>query len=110
MTGSNLFDTGAARAGGEVTETLAGGGGLRVERILSLAAASTPGFWYDQAEEEWVAVIAGRACLEFADGSVRELGPGDHLLLPAGLRHRVAWTDPDVPTIWLAVFWPPAGA
>jgi len=27
--------------------------------------------------------------------------------LPAKCRHRVDWTDPDEPTVWLAVFYPP---
>src|SRR5712671_843401 len=35
--------------------------GLRVERIVSLGQASPPGFWYDQAEGEWVLVLAGAA-------------------------------------------------
>jgi cupin 2 domain-containing protein len=34
-----------------------------------------------------------------------EMGAGDHLVLPAHRRHRVAWTDPDEETTWLAVFW-----
>jgi len=29
--------------------------------------------------------------------------PGDHVFLPAHKRHRVTWTDPDRPTVWLAV-------
>ena len=39
-----------------------------------------------------------------ADGAVVELAPGDWIDLPAGLRHRVAWTAPGTDTIWLAVF------
>ena len=31
------------------------------------------------------------------------MGPGDWVWLPARCRHRVAWTDPDAPTVWLAV-------
>ena len=31
------------------------------------------------------------------------LEPGDHYWIPAGLRHRVASTAPDGPTIWLTV-------
>ncbi len=27
----------------------------------------------------------------------------DHVLIPTCVRHRVAWTDPERPTIWLAV-------
>ncbi|MBJ7252961.1 MAG: cupin, partial [Acetobacteraceae bacterium] len=41
------------------------------------------------------------------DGSSRELKPGDWALLPALCRHRVAWTDPAVETLWLAVHLPP---
>ncbi len=91
----------------ELVQVLAGRPGMRVERIVSHGQASPPGFWYDQAEDEWVALLAGAARLEFADGRVQELAPGDHLLLPAGLRHRVAWTDPQAQTVWLAVFWTP---
>jgi hypothetical protein len=31
------------------------------------------------------------------------LGPGDWLLIPAHQKHRVAWTDPEAETVWLAV-------
>jgi cupin 2 domain-containing protein len=31
--------------------------------------------------------------------------PGDHLNIPAQRRHRVEWTTPEEPTIWLAVFY-----
>lgn len=106
----NLFDPCPEARRDEVTEVLAGGPGVRVERIVSHGQASPPGFWYDQAEDEWVAVLSGRARLEFADGSLREMAPGDFVLLPAGLRHRVAWTDPAQPTVWLAVFWRPQAA
>lgn len=81
---------------------------LRIERIVSTGQASPPGFWYDQPWDEWALVLAGAARLQIADAAVeRSLGPGDHLLLPAGTRHRVAWTSPDVPTVWLAVHCPP---
>jgi stress response protein YsnF len=30
-------------------------------------------------------------------------GPGDRLLIPAGASHRVEWTDPGRPTVWLAM-------
>ncbi|WP_280138766.1 hypothetical protein [Methylobacterium sp. Leaf117] len=29
--------------------------------------------------------------------------PGDPLFIPAGTTHRVTFTDPDRPTIWLAI-------
>ena len=40
--------------------------GLRIERIVSRGQASPPGFWYDQAEGEWVLLLAGTARLRFA--------------------------------------------
>lgn len=76
-------------------------GALRVERIVSHGQVSPVGFWFDQAEDEWVMVIQGQARLEFADGRSQDLGPGDWVAIPAHLRHRVASTA--VPTVWLAV-------
>lgn len=76
--------------------------GLRIERIVSHGQISPPGFWYDQPEEEWVLVMAGRGTLAFADGQETTLGPGDWISLPAHCRHRVVRTDD--PTVWLAVF------
>lgn len=84
---------------------------LRIERIVSLGHASPPGFWYDQPWDEWVLVLAGAARLRLADEAEdRALAPGDHLLLAAGIRHRVEWTCPDEPTVWLAVHCPPRRA
>ncbi len=75
----------------------------RIERILSHGHASPAGFWYDQAEDEWVMLMKGAAILEFEDERV-SLQPGDHYQIAAHRRHRVAWTSPDETTIWLAVF------
>ena len=33
-----------------------------------------------------------------------EMKPGDFMNIPAHKKHRVEWTTPDDPTIWLAVF------
>ena len=76
---------------------------VRIERIVSRGHRSPPGFWYDQAWDEWVLVVRGRAALQLDGGPVVELGPGDHLLIPSGTRHRVIRTDADEDTIWLAV-------
>jgi len=37
------------------------------------------------------------------EAAPRPLVPGDHVLIPAHARHRVTWTDPDEPTVWLAL-------
>ena len=82
--------------------------GLRVERIVSMQAASSPDFWYDQDWDEWVAVLAGCGTLLFADGPERvALQAGEAMLIPAHCRPRVESTDPDNATIWLAIHFPP---
>jgi len=73
----------------------------RVERIVSFGHASPAGFWYKQAEDEWVLLAAGSATLAFEDGSSFMLTTGDWALLPAGLRHRVDAVSTDA--VWLAV-------
>ncbi|MBS0543534.1 MAG: phosphoribosylaminoimidazole carboxylase [Proteobacteria bacterium] len=77
----------------------------RIERIASFAHASPPGFWYDQAGDEWVMLAAGRAelVLEHASGDLETLAlaAGDWVFIPAHRRHRVASTSADA--VWLAV-------
>jgi len=77
--------------------------GVRVERIVSTGHATPEGEWYDQDRDEWVMVVKGAARLAFDKGDDLAMGPGDHVLIPAHCRHRVAWTSPDEPTVWLAV-------
>jgi cupin 2 domain-containing protein len=90
----------------ERVDTLLTRPGLRIERIVSRGQASPPGFWYDQAEAEWVLLLAGAARLRFADETeVRVLAPGDWLDIAPHRRHRVEWTDLAVPTVWLAIFY-----
>lgn len=91
--------------GAESFVELARAGGARIERIASRAV--TNGEWYEQAWPEFVLLVAGSAALEFADGSMRDLNPGDWAFLPAHCRHRVNWTDPASETLWLAVHLPP---
>lgn len=78
--------------------------GLRIERIVSSGQASPPGFWYQQVDAEWVLLLCGEALLRFEDESeARRLRAGDWLLIEPMRRHRVDWTDPAAPTVWLAV-------
>lgn len=86
----------------EAVSILSDAGNARIERIVSHGHRSPDGFWYDQPDSEWVIVLKGAARLEFEDG-VLEMRPGDWIDIPAHRRHRVDWTTPDEPTVWLAV-------
>jgi cupin 2 domain-containing protein len=88
----------------EIFETLLERPGIKIERIISSGQATPEGEWYDQAQDEWVLLFCGSAGLMIEGESCpRSLAAGDFILLPAGCRHRVAWTDPEVKSIWLAV-------
>jgi len=102
----NIFADLPASLPEEATTVLASYPGAVVERIVSTGQASPPGFWYDQDWTEWVILLQGGAGLLIeGEAAPRRLGPGDHVELPAHMRHRVEWTDPDRPTVWLAVHW-----
>ncbi len=98
----NLFEDLPGRLPQEVSETLAEAPGVRIERIVSHGQASPDGFWYDQAQNEWVILLKGAAQLRLENELVR-LKPGDYVNIPAHLQHRVDWTAPDETTVWLAV-------
>ncbi|MGR9073204.1 MAG: cupin domain-containing protein [Gammaproteobacteria bacterium] len=76
---------------------------LRIERIVSRGHATAEGEWYDQARDEWVLLVKGKATLAFEDGRRVEMESGDYLWLPAHDRHRVEWTDPERDSVWLAI-------
>ena len=76
---------------------------VTVERIVSWGHATAAGDWFDQETDEWVMVVQGAARLRVDGGDAIEMRAGDWVLLPARVRHRVEWTDPAGPTVWLAV-------
>jgi cupin 2 domain-containing protein len=90
-------------AGTEEFRELLARPGLKIERIVSAGHASPPGFWYDQSHAEWVVVLRGQAKVDFEGGPDLLLEPGDFIHIAPHRRHRVAWTDPDIPTVWLAI-------
>jgi cupin 2 domain-containing protein len=100
----NLYNDIPAELPQELASTLLSAGSSRIERIVSHGHSSPPDFWYDQTEHEWVLVLRGAARLRFDDGAV-DLKAGDYVNIPAHRRHRVEWTTPDEPTIWLAVYY-----
>jgi len=93
---------------GEQFSELARGRSFHLERIVSRGHSTADGEWYDQSDDEWVVLLQGRARLRFqGDDTIRNLNPGDHLLIPAHMKHRVEWTEPGGPTVWLALHFRP---
>lgn len=77
---------------------------LRLERIVSAGQATPAGEWLDQDRDEWVILLRGAAGVSFeGEAGMRLLAAGDYLHIPARRRHRVEWTAPGEPTVWLAV-------
>jgi cupin 2 domain-containing protein len=106
---TNLLASLPDATAGEITEALVTAHGVRLERIVSHGQASPAGFWYDQDEAEWVLVLSGSARLAIdGESEDRLLREGDAIFLPAHCRHRVTWTDPAQPTVWLVLFIDPA--
>ncbi len=101
---ANLFHHLPAVGHDEDVLTLLETSGAKLVRIVSTGQATPDGEWYDQDENEWVVVLRGRAGLRIeGEDDVRMLSAGDYVDLPAGLRHRIEWTDADEPTVWLAL-------
>lgn len=87
----------------EIFETLLCRPSLKIERIISYGQSSPDGFWFDQESHEWVLLVQGAARLRLEGSEPLEMRPGSFLHIPAHQRHRVEWTTPDEPTIWLAI-------
>lgn len=104
--GSHLLAGPCPLPGTETSSTIIQTERWRLVRIHSCDARTPHGFWYDQAEHEWLTLLQGTSALEFDDtaGTIT-LNRGDSLLISPRRRHRVAATDPSPGTIWLALFW-----
>lgn len=100
---TNLFSEIPADLPEELFQTLLQGAGFRIERIVSLGHVSPEGFWYDQESHEWVLLLTGAARLTLEGEPPIDLRPGAFVNIPARKRHRVDWTDPAQPTVWLAI-------
>ncbi len=87
----------------EAFTTLLATDNVRIERIVSKGHTSPETGWYDQAENEWVLVVKGAATITFEYGEPTQLTAGHYLNIPAHQKHRVAWTDPETETVWLAI-------
>jgi cupin 2 domain-containing protein len=99
----NIFSSLPEKPEHELFEELLRDKNVRIERIISQGHTSPENGWYDQEGNEWVIVLEGSGKILFETGVEVHLKKGDYLNIPARTRHKVIWTDPDHPTIWLAI-------
>ena len=106
MSSKNIFEDIPVNMTEELVEIISETDSIKIERIVSRAHSSPPDFWYDQEKNEYVILLKGKAGLAFENrDDVIVMGPGDYLEIPAHVRHRVEWTDPEEDTIWLAIYY-----
>lgn len=103
MIRKNIFENIPDKLETEIFEDLLKTNNFKIERIVSEAHSSPDGFWYDQDKNEFVLLISGSAELEFEDGNITQLEPGDYIIIPPHKKHRVMKTDPDQKTVWLTI-------
>lgn len=92
----NLFEYSIPKSGEDFT-TLLDTSKVKIVRIVS--SDDLEPMEYIQDEDEWVAVLEGRAVLEM-DGAEVVLSKGDTLFIPAQTPHKVLQTERG--TLWLA--------
>ncbi len=103
METKNVFKQIPADLTEELFENILGNESFRLERIISKGHATPKDQWYDQKDDEWILLLQGSAGLRIEKQEIITLRQGDYILLPAGLKHRVEWTDHESETIWLAL-------
>jgi cupin 2 domain-containing protein len=104
MQRGNLFDQIEALKDEEQVDSLLNSEHARILRIVSKGHRSAYDFWYDQQDDEFVVLVSGAARLEFEGvRTAMDLKPGDWTFIPAHEKHRIAWTDPNQESVWLAM-------
>ena len=94
----NLFNIEKIPNSEELTTILGESKNVRIERIISSGQTSPEGFWYDQNENEFVALLQGEAVISYEDVSIN-LKSGDTVLIPAHKKHRVDFTSVEPPCV-----------
>lgn len=73
----------------ELGLTAASGGRIRAQVTSAEAGLSQPTGWhYHECEVQFVYMLSGWLDLEFEDGQLVRLNPGDSVMIPGGARHQ----------------------
>jgi cupin 2 domain-containing protein len=99
----NIFDAIPSALAEETFESIIDTESVKIERIVSRGHTSPSEGWHNQDRDEWVVVLRGSATIECEHGQPLHLQDGGYINIPAGTKHRVTWTDPNIETLWLAV-------
>jgi mannose-6-phosphate isomerase-like protein (cupin superfamily) len=82
----------------------ASGGRMRANHIAAIAALTeSTGWHYHECEMQFTFGLRGTLVLEFEDGTVATLNPGDALFIPGGMRHNEIYVSSDRETIEICV-------
>jgi len=100
---NNIFEHIPLQLSEEIFEPIIDTDKIKIERILSKGHSSPKQGWYKQDHDEWVVVLRGSATIECEHAKSLQLDEGSYINIPAGTKHKVIWTHPDVETLWLAV-------
>jgi len=100
----NIYDNVPEDLSKEFFEDIILNENFRLERIISKAHFSPEGFWYDQSQNEFVLLLSGSAEILFENNYSVKLKPGDYLIIPAHVKHRVEKTDSEKLTYWLTLY------
>ena len=101
----NIYDNIPEDLRRELFQTLHESKTCKIERIVSRGHSTPSGEWLEADRDEWVILLSGAAELVFEEGNRQmSLKPGRYVLIPAGCRHRVGWTDTEQTSVWLVVW------
>jgi cupin 2 domain-containing protein len=103
LNAANIFDAIPSVLNEELFESIVATDTVKIERIVSKGHTTPIGRWYNQDRHEWVIVLKGSATIECEHEKPLHLKEGGYLNIPAGTKHKVTWTDPEIETLWLAV-------
>jgi len=103
MKPDNIFSNIPCKLEHEIIESIIKDHAVTIERIISKGQASPESSWFNQEKNEWVIILKGKAIVVFENQTPIQLDEGDFINIPSHTKHRVAWTDPDNETVWLAI-------
>jgi len=105
MACNNIFKNIPQHFPSEICDDLISGKAFSLKRIVSQGHTSPEKGWYDQDNDEWVILRSGKATVLFAENNrTVELVTGDYLHIKAHQQHKVTFTDPQTPSVWLCLF------